>query len=571
MATHKEKMKKNKTKTLKSVLHETVLHYGNNIAVSMVDGEPLTYEEFNEKVQVISKILQKRGIIKGDKVAILSENKPQWGIAYFAITTLGAIAVPILPDFHANEIRHILMHSEAKAIFISQIQYNKLEDVELESLLTIFHIDDFSIIPPHTTLDRLKDLIKEGEVEFAKLRESAMKILYPEQSTLKEDDIASIIYTSGTTGHSKGVELSHKNLIFDAEATLKIQNVVEDDRLLSILPLSHSYEFTIGFLIPFIRGASIYYLDKPPVARVLLPVLQKIKPTMMLTVPLVIEKIYKLRIAPQLSKSGLVRGLMKIPTFRKKLHKIAAKKVMKFFGGEMKFFGIGGAGLNSEVEKFLREGKFPYAIGYGLTETSPLIAGSGVKITKLKSTGVIIPGVQVQLHNKDPKTGQGEIWVKGDNVMKGYYKDPDRTKEVFSEDGWLKTGDLGYMDKDEYLYIIGRLKNVIVGPSGENIYPEEVESKINQHASVLESVVFQDQGQLVARIHLNYEELDAEFKRKKLTELQIANRIKELLEELRIEVNENISSFSRIAKVIEQPSPFEKTPTKKIKRFLYTN
>ncbi|MDP8314780.1 MAG: AMP-binding protein, partial [Candidatus Celaenobacter antarcticus] len=555
----------------KNVLRNSILHYGDNIAVSMVGGKPFTYEKFGSKVEILSKILQKRGIAKADKVAILSENKPQWGIAYFAITTLGAIAVPILPDFHANEIRHILIHSEAKAIFISQDQYNKLEDVEMGSLSTIFHIDDFSIIPPNTTVDKLKELIKEGEVEFAKLRESAMKLLYPAQSSLKEDDVASIIYTSGTTGHSKGVELTHKNLIFDAEATLKIQNVVEEDRLLSILPLSHSYEFTIGFLIPFIRGASIYYIDKPPVARVLLPVLQKIKPTMMLTVPLVIEKIYKLRIAPQLSKSGLIRLLMKVPAVRKKLHKVAAKKVMKFFGGEMKFFGIGGAGLNSEVEKFLREGKFPYAIGYGLTETSPLIAGSGVKNTRFRSTGIIIPEVEVKINKPDKKTGEGEIWVKGDNVMKGYYKDPDRTNEIFTEDGWLKTGDLGYMDKDEYLFIIGRLKNVIVGPSGENIYPEEIESQLNQYDDVLESLVYQDNGQLVVRVHLNYEELDKEFKHKKMTETQIAKRIEEILEKMRNEVNSNMSSFSRILKMIEQPDPFEKTPTKKIKRYLYTN
>jgi len=564
-------MKKNEQKTFKNVLRNSILHYGDNIAVSMVGGKPFTYEKFGSKVEILSKILQKRGIAKADKVAILSENKPQWGIAYFAITTLGAIAVPILPDFHANEIRHILIHSEAKAIFISQDQYNKLEDVEMGSLSTIFHIDDFSIIPPNTTVDKLKELIKEGEVEFAKLRESAMKLLYPAQSSLKEDDVASIIYTSGTTGHSKGVELTHKNLIFDAEATLKIQNVVEEDRLLSILPLSHSYEFTIGFLIPFIRGASIYYIDKPPVARVLLPVLQKIKPTMMLTVPLVIEKIYKLRIAPQLSKSGLIRLLMKVPAVRKKLHKVAAKKVMKFFGGEMKFFGIGGAGLNSEVEKFLREGKFPYAIGYGLTETSPLIAGSGVKNTRFRSTGIIIPEVEVKINKPDKKTGEGEIWVKGDNVMKGYYKDPDRTNEIFTEDGWLKTGDLGYMDKDEYLFIIGRLKNVIVGPSGENIYPEEIESQINQYDDVLESLVYQDNGQLVVRVHLNYEELDKEFKHKKMTETQIAKRIEEILEKMRNEVNSNMSSFSRILKMIEQPDPFEKTPTKKIKRYLYTN
>ena len=537
----------------------------------MVDGEPVTYEEFGKRVEILSKILQKRGITKGEKVAILSENKPQWGIAFFAITTIGAIAVPLLPDFHANEIHHILLHSDAKAIFISKELYNKLEDARLETLHTIFHIDDFSIIPPNTGLDKLKEFLKEGEIEYTKLRDSAMKLLYPEMQTITEDHVASIIYTSGTTGHSKGVELTHKNLIFDAEATLKIQDVNSEDRLLSILPLSHSYEFTIGFLIPFIAGAAVYYLDKPPVARVLLPVLQKIKPTMMLTVPLVIEKIYKVRIAPQLAKSGLIRSIMKVPALRKKLHKVAAKKVMKFFGGELKFFGIGGAGLNSEVEKFLREGKFPYAIGYGLTETSPLIAGSGVKNTKFRSTGIIIPEVEVKINDPDPKTNEGEIWVKGPNVMRGYYKDPERTKSVITKDGWFKTGDLGYMDKQGYLYIIGRLKNIIVGPSGENIYPEEIESWINQNDNVLESIVYQENGQLIARVHLNYEELDVEFKHKKLTETQIAKKVEAMLEDLRNEVNSKVSTFSRISRMIEQPEPFEKTPTKKIKRYLYTN
>lgn len=564
-------MNNRESRTLKQVLNHSVEEHADHPALSMVDESPITYRELGEQVRTLSNILYKRGVVAGDRVAILSENQPNWGVSYFAITTMGAVAVPVLPDFHANEVHHILRHSAAKAIFISEKQYQKLEDTDIESLQTIFLIEDFSVISADTRIDRLKNVLRDGQREYARLKEAALKMAGRLPQDVQEDDVASIIYTSGTTGHSKGVVLSHKNLVFDAMATIEIQDVTPRDRLLSVLPLSHTYENTVGFIIPMMRGASIYYLDKPPVARVLLPALEKIKPTIMLTVPLIIEKIYKMRILPRFTGSALMRHLYSKPVFRKRLNRVAAKKVLKMFGGELHFFGIGGALLAPEVELFLRDGNFPYAIGYGLTETSPIVAGCGPLVTRYRSTGPALPGVEVRIHDPHPDSGEGEIWVRGDNVMQGYYNDPERTAEVIDVDGWFRTGDLGVLDADGYLYIKGRLKNLILGPSGENIYPEEIESIINKSDMVLESLVYQEQGQLMARVHLNYEELDKEFKSRKLTESQIAQQIQQKLQDLRKEVNANVSSFSRLNQIIEQPEPFEKTPTKKIKRYLYVS
>jgi long-chain acyl-CoA synthetase len=318
-------------------------------------------------------------------------------------------------------------------------------------------------------------------------------------------------------------------------------------------------------------GASVYYVKKPPTAAVLLPALAMVKPTLMLTVPLIIEKMYKTRIMPEIKKRALVRLAYKFPVIRKRIHKIAGKKLMATFGDALRFFGVGGAALSPEVERFLREAEFPYAIGYGLTETSPLIAGANAENTRYRSTGPIVPGLEVRIENPDPKSGIGEIIVRGPSIMKGYYRDPARTSEVLTFDGWFHTGDLGSFDKNGYLYINGRLKNVIIGPSGENIYPEAIESVINRSDIVLESLIYQDEGQLVARIYLDYEKLDVIFSELNLTESQARERIVRLLEDIRKQVNEQVSSFSRLTRVIEQTEPFEKTPTQKIKRYLYAN
>ncbi|MFH1571498.1 MAG: AMP-binding protein [Gemmatimonadota bacterium] len=554
--------------TLKDLLERSAAAHAARPALGWVDGEPITYAQMGKRVIALGGVLADHGVRPGDRVAILSESAPHWGVAYFAITTMGATAVPILPDFHPAEVHHILRHSGSRAVFISEKQLAKLEDADLDELDAVFMIEDFSFLEVNPRRDGLSQLFEHGRREFARLREAVRQRSEAPRPAVEETDIAAIIYTSGTTGSSKGVVLTHRNLVFDALATLQIQDVQPEDRLLSVLPMSHTYECTIGFLIPMMQGACVYYLDKPPVARALLPALQRVKPTMMLTVPLIMEKIFKTQVLPQITRNPVVRGLYRIPAVRRRLHRIAVGKLRQTFGGELRFFGIGGALLAPNVEQFLREGGFPYAIGYGLTETSPLIAGCGPEVTRYRATGVVIPGVEVRLHEPNPATGEGEIWVRGDNVMKEYYRDPERTKEALTADGWFRTGDLGVLD-DGYLYIKGRLKNVIVGPSGENIYPEEIEAVLNRSDYVLESVAYEDGGRLVARVHPNYELFDEELSGRDLSEAQMGKAIAERLEAIRREANASLSAFSRLQQVIEQPEPFDKTPTKKIKRYLY--
>ncbi len=554
-----------KALNFRSLLNNSVQLYPNNNALSFVGEKPLTYLDVKNQSDKLSSLLAKKDIQKGDKVALLGPNMPNWGVSYLAITGMGAVVVPILNEFSSKEIKKILRHSGAKAIIVSEKLAINLLDSIPDNIHTSILLEDLKEI---NTIA----LNEAGKVEYysnGAYKENPELVL-PEP---EENDLAAILYTSGTTGKPKGVMLSHLNIISNAINTLKIQKVDENDRLLSVLPLSHTYECTIGFVIPILTGASVYYLDKPPIASVLLPAMAKVKPTMMLTVPLIIEKVYKLQVLPKLNNSKILRVLGKVRLFKKLFHKLAGKKIYQAFGGHLHFFGIGGAKLNPDVEKFLRDAKFPYAIGYGLTETSPLLAGCSPSLTKHQSTGFNLPGQQVKILNPDSRTGEGEIVAKGPNVMRGYYKEPEKTKEVFTEDGWFKTGDLGFMDKDGFIYIRGRLKNMILGPSGENIYPEEIEEVINSHSFVMESIVYELKGKLVAKIHLNYEELENRYQNIKESAKNWQDNMNEdvnkVLTDIKQYVHSNINKFSRINLVMEQPTPFEKTPTKKIKRFLY--
>jgi long-chain acyl-CoA synthetase len=555
--------------TLRTILKQSTRRFKDRIALSTVDGDSILYGRFGERVEELSRLLHDQGVIPGDRVALLSENRPNWGIAFFAITTMGAIAVPILIDFHPNEVHGILRHSGSKAVFVSKKLLGVLEDKEFTHLTTRILLDDLSIIPPESSRDRVQQLIDQGSREIARLKEVAMRVTGRIPPEVREEDTAAIIYTSGTTGHSKGVMLTHKNLASDVLACSRLVDVGEEDRFLSILPLSHTYECTLGLVLPLMTGASVYYLDKPPSAGVLMPAMARVRPTVMLSVPLIIEKIYKGKIHPKLTGNPVIRGLYRVPLLRRRLHAAAGRKLLASFGGKLRIFTIGGAPLAPDVELFLREAGFPYAIGYGLTETSPLIAGSPPGSTKFRSTGFPVSGARIKIDNPDPATGEGEILVNGPMVMKGYYRDPKRTADVMTAEGWFRTGDLGVFDRNGYLFIKGRLKNLILGPSGKNIYPEEIESTINEFDIVLESLVFQDDNQLAARVHLNYEELDRLFSRLHLTESQIRDKMRSILEDLRRQINEKLAAFSRIQKLVEQREPFEKTPTQKIKRHLY--
>lgn len=549
----------NKKLTLPALFYNSVEKYAAKTSIVFAGEDDYTYAEMGEEVERVAEMLLELGIGTGDKVAILSANMPNWGKAFFAISLIGAVAVPILPDFHSNEIHSILEHSESKALFVSEGLYPSVSDKTANMLECMILVDRFAIIPKETPANHLKLLASSVPVnkkDFVRVE-------------VEEEDLASIIYTSGTTGNSKGVMLTHKNLAWTARQSRTLQKIDPDDRFLSILPLSHTLENTVGFLLPMMYGASVHYLRKPPVPPVLLPALKTVRPTIMLSVPLIIEKVYRSKIQPTFEKNALMRFLSTFAPTRILLHRVAAKKLMETFGGCVRFFGIGGAKLDGTVERFLKEGGFPYAIGYGLTETAPLLAGAVGKNTRVGSTGIAMEGVTLRIADPDPKTGEGEIQAKGENVMKGYYKAPEITKEVFTEDGWFRTGDRGVFDKN-LLYVKGRIKTMIVGSSGENIYPEEIESVINKMRFVLESLVVEKKGKLVAMIHLNMEEVEENLKQMKLEAKQyIAVKSDEILLEIMKKVNLEVNKFSRINQVILQPIPFERTPTRKIKRFLY--
>lgn len=553
---------------LKTMIQRSIQSFPQHNALSMVDEKPITYAELGQMLEETTALLRQYGIHKGDRVAILSQNMPNWGVAYLAITTMGAVVVPILVDFHVNEILQIIRHSGSKVVFVSTAQYDKIGYSDLDPFPVMINLDTLSPVEAQVPKDKLSEIIQSGSLAFKRFKSKAMEAVGISDEPA-EDDLAALIYTSGTTGNSKGVMLSHKNLVKDAWLTLHIQKVDEYDRLISVLPLPHTYECTIGFIIPMMVGAAVYYLDKPPTARILIPAMQKVRPTMILTVPLIIEKIFKMQVYPQLTRNVLMREMYKLPPIRKALHKVAGKKLMKTFGGHLHFFGIGGALLSHDVERFLFEAGFPYAIGYGLTETSPLIAGCTPKVVKFRSTGTVLPELEVRIDNPDPKTEIGEILVKGPTVMLGYYKDKERTDAAYSPDGFFKTGDLGLYTKDNYLYIKGRIKNVIIGPNGDNIYAEELEAKLNEEETVLESLVYESGGHIVARVFLNYEILDKLHNISKMGSAQSERFIEKHLLDLRTHINANVASFSKIHKIIEQKEPFEKTPTQKIKRFLY--
>ena len=575
--------------TFPALLNNSIRKFGDRPALTLVGGNPLTYTQVGEKSIEVAKMLKGLGLKPGSKVAIYGTGRPEWGIAYFAIVSYGMIAVPLLPDFSAMEVASIMEHCGVDAIIAESKLYSKIKDLNEKLPSIIINLEDYSVLKgPEGCGKALAD--------FASLEAPV--------SETKEEDTASIIYTSGTTGRSKGVELTHKNLVWTCIQCQGTHRVNKYDRTLSFLPLSHVYEFTVSFSMQLLNGACIYYLGKPPVVSALLPAFKIVQPTIVLSVPLVMEKIYKNQVLPQLTKSGFMRFLYKMSLTRKLLHKAAGKKLKKTFGGHIIFFGIGGAMLDPKVEQFMKEAKFPYAIGYGLTETSPLLASSGPKITVPGTIGVVMDGVDLKINNPNAE-GIGEVVAKGENVMKGYYKDEELTKQAFttSEDsageGYFKTGDLGMFVKKHgkpYLVLKGRNKNMILGPNGENIYPEDIEFVLNQHPIVSESLVVEDDNGLVALVHVDEEKLEKEaeehvkqnfpaafvemlknvpanvgeaFQKQyaKFTR-DVTYEKERMVNEIQFYVNSRVNKSSKVNKVQQVPE-FEKTATQKIKRFKY--
>lgn len=534
--------------TLYELARNSVEKFASKVAFSMFEGDDVTYAEVGRRIEKVQEILTCAGLHAGDKVALLSSNMPNWGVCYFAVTSAGMVAVPILPDFSGEELDMIIAHSEAKALLVSDRLFTKLSKQTIERLNVVVRTKNLGVIAQRV----------RGEGSMA---------------VPKPDDLAVIIYTSGTTSKPKGVMLTHAALCAQVGISSGIFPVLPDDVFLSVLPLSHTYECSIGMIYPFSMGARVVYLDRPPTASALMPALRAVRPSVMLIVPLIIEKIYRHQVLAKFNSNGFWRTLYKVGFLRRYLHRVAGKKLLKLFGGRLRFLGIGGAKLDGGAEKFLLEAKVPYAIGYGLTETAPLLAGAAPSQVRLGSTGPQAPGVQLRLEHINPDTRQGEVVALTPSVMLGYFKNPEATKEVFTDDGWFRTGDLGEFDKDGWLYIKGRLKNMIVGPGGENIYPEDIETVLNSHVYIADSIVTEQEGRLVALVHFNRDEIEAmvdnwreEWETKK--EAWEA-KTEQLKKEIMDFVNAKVNRFSRISEVVEEKDDFAKTPTHKIKRFLY--
>jgi long-chain acyl-CoA synthetase len=538
-------------RTLPAVLRLASSRYAGHPALSLFGEDSIGYAELPARMRFAAGLLAAVGVGPGDRVAILGENGPSWAIAYFAIASMGAVAVPILTDFSAGQVGTIVAHAGCRAVLVSERLREKLVaalQISRESRPAVIGLGDVARVAPTPS-------------------SPAMPIEFP---AVLPDDLAAILYTSGTTGHSKGVMLTHGNIVSNAVATRTILAIRPGDRLLSILPLAHAYECTLGFVGALMQGASITYLDRPPTASALLPALASVRPTIMLTVPLVIEKIVRGKVLPELEH----RAGYRLAPVRALLNLVAGAKLRRTFGGRLRFFGVGGAGLAPDVERFLSAARFPYAIGYGLTETSPLVAGCSPFRTRLGAVGPVLAGVEVRLAEAAPggaggAAAGGEIQVRGPNVMRGYYRDPDRTREAFTEDGWFRTGDLGTLDRRGRLAIRGRLKTMILGASGENIYPEEIEALINQVEPVAESLVYGGASGVTALVHLKPETLEHLGARVQDGLAKAEHAVAALLERIRRDVNSRLAAFSRVALVQLQTEPFEKTPTQKIKRHLY--
>lgn len=552
--------------TVPALLRRSCQTYRDLPAIAFAGEPPLTYEEVGHQVGSLAASLSSCGIQKGDRVAIAGENSPEWVLAYLAIASIGSVVVPILPGFPDSDIRHIIRDSESVALFVSERQRPKIDEQAMPRVHTVFSLEDLSADhrkPSGTGLfEKAKHLFRSGQGVPAGASESS-------DTGPASDDLAVIIYTSGTTGHSKGVMLTHANIISDAVNSIERFPIDKSDRFLSILPLAHTFEATGSMLCPIAVGASIFYMRGLPAPSKLLHAMQTVKPTGVLMVPLVIDSLYRTSILRQIKAKRLNR-LYKISLVRKVLHRWAGRKMVRALGGHLRFFLIGGAALNEDLERFLREAGIGYSTGYGMTEASPCLTISPLGRVKPGSVGKPLRDVEIRILHPDPVTGIGEIVARGPNVMKGYYKNEEMTRAAFLEGGWLRTGDLGYVDGDGYLFIKGRSKNVIVDATGENIYPEIIEQQLLQSPYVQQAIVYQHEGKLVARIHPDYDLLDQEAGRHSRDAAGARAYKQKILEQVRIDTNRKLPTFSAIQEVVENPEPFALTPTNKIKRYLYT-
>lgn len=525
-------------------------------AFSDYQGSTTTYGEAAQMIRQIHCYFRESGIQKGDKIAILGRNSSNWAVAFLAVSGYGAVSVPVLPDFNPDDIHHILNHSGSIFLFAAEGLFEKLEVAKIPAIRGIVSLNDFSALA----------FINQEEIERWKTcctAEHAGKS-DPENFKLDEfgdEDLSVLSYTSGTSGFTKGVMIPARSLLSNIVYAQDHMPLKAGDRIVSFLPMAHVFGLLFEFLFPVSVGCHVSFLTKPPTPQLIVKAFQEVKPHLILSVPLVIEKIYRKRILPKLEKPAL-KFLLKVPGIQLLLYKKVHAGLVETFGGNFHEIVIGGAPLNHEVEAFFRKIKFPFTIGYGMTECGPLISYEPATSFRPTSAGRLVDRMEVRIDSKDPYAEVGEILVKGTNTMLGYYKNEKATTDAIDDEGWLHTGDLGIIDRDNFIYIRGRCKNMLLGSSGQNIYPEEMEAKLNNYPYVLECVITEREGKFVAYVFPDQELIE--------TEKTDEPRLKEIMTENCKQVNKELPKYSQLSSIILVDKEFEKTPKRNIKRYLYT-
>ena len=544
-----------------ALIQKSVIDNWDRDALTDYKGQTLQFHDVARKIEKVHILFENSGIQKGDKIALCGRNSSQWAVAFLATLTYGAIAVPILHEFNAEQIHNIVNHSEARLLFVGDHVATIIDPMAMPTLEGIINNPDYSLMISRTDkLTYAREHLNElyGK-KFPKYFRKEHVEYYLEQSP---DELAVINYTSGTTGFSKGVMIPYRALWsnYDFACDVLGKTIKAGDKVISMLPMAHMYGMAFEFIFEFLHGCHVFYLNRVPSPAIIAQALAEIKPVIVIAVPLIIEKIIRKKVFPKIQNNRM-RLLLQMPVISKKVREMICKEVLKAFGGKMYEVIIGGAALNQEVERFLKRIDFPYTVGYGATECAPIICYSDWHTFAQGSCGRAALHMQVEIDSPDPRRIPGEILTKGSNVMLGYYKNQEATNETIDRDGWYHTGDLGTMDAYGNVYINGRSKNMLLGPSGQNIYPEEIEDKLNSMTLVVESIVVQRDNKLVALVYPDYDEARA-------TNFTVED-IKNIMEQNRNGLNEMLPAYEKISEIILQEQEFEKTPKKSIKRFLY--
>ncbi|MCL1974042.1 MAG: AMP-binding protein [Bacteroidetes bacterium] len=548
-------------KSLNKLFEKCFQEHWTYPALSNYKGETLHYRDVARRIEKLHIVFEECGLKKGDKVAICGRNQANWAVIYLATLTYGAVIVPILHEFKESSIQHIVVHSESRILFAGDQMWEGLSEAEMPNLEAVILIRDFEI-------SYAKDPF------FLEVREHLNEKFghkYPRSFTAEHlnyhldqpDELAMINYTSGTTGFSKGVMVPYRSLYSNVLfAKSVIPELTTGEHVVSMLPMAHAYGMMFEFIYEMTVGAQVHFLTRMPTPKIIMEAFADVRPKIIIAVPLIIEKIYKNTLQPMLNKMSM-RVLLRLPVIEQKIRSKIHDSLIKVFGGNFVEVIIGGAPFNREAEEFFKKVGFPYTVGYGMTECGPIITYAPWRNNKTFSCGYAAPRMEVRIDSPDPQNLPGELQTKGDNVMLGYYKDPDATAAAFTPDGWLKTGDMATMDSEGFVFMKGRSKNMILGPSGQNIYPEEIESVLDNLPFVTESLVVEKEGKLIAIVFPNFE-LAAE---KQINDQQLKDIMNENLRLL----NEEQPNYAKVSKIQIFPEEFEKTPKKSIKRYLYQN